>query len=163
MRYEMQCSYLLGPLNSNGNESSAAVADNSHRNGFVPSLFMPFICYFKSLHTFLDGADFAAVVEEGCPLAYILLLPLAPDLAGRNKAHCTRNIAGMKAPLSRGPQRRLCLGELYPSVLSTGVLSLAFLAHVFFLHLITFVLLQELRVEQWVALTPELNEFVAQL
>lgn len=67
MRYEMQCSYLLGPLNSNGNESSAAVVDNSHGNGFIPLLFMPFICYFKSLHTFLDGADFAAVVEEGCP------------------------------------------------------------------------------------------------
>lgn len=67
MRYEMQCSYLSGPFNSSGNESSAAVADSRHRNGFIPSLFMSFICYFKSLHTFLDGADFAAVVEEGRP------------------------------------------------------------------------------------------------
>lgn len=66
MRYEMQCSYLSGPFNSSGNESSAAVADSRHRNGFIPSLFMSF-CYFKSLHTFLDGADFAAVVEEGRP------------------------------------------------------------------------------------------------
>lgn len=132
-------------------------------DSFLHFLCLLFAIYFKSLHTFLDGADFVAVVEEGCPLACILLLPLAPDLAGRNKAHCTRNIAGMKAPLSRGPQRRLCLGELYPSVLSTGFHSLAFLVHVFFLHLVTFVLLQELRVEQWVALTPELNEFVAQL
>lgn len=67
MRYEMQCSYLLWPLNSNSNESSAAVADNGHRNGFLPSLLTLFICYFKPLHAFLDGADFAAVVEEGCP------------------------------------------------------------------------------------------------
>lgn len=78
----------------------------------------------------------------------ILLLPLVPDLADRNKAHCTKNIAEMKALLSRGPQGRLCSGELCPSVLSTGILSLAFLVHVFFLHLITFLLLQERRVEQ---------------
>lgn len=39
-----------------------------------------------------------------------LTCSLAPDLADRNKAHCKRNIAGMKAPLSRGPQRRLCFG-----------------------------------------------------
>lgn len=77
-----------------------------------------------------------------------LPLPLVPDLADRNKAHCTRNIAEVKALLSRGLQRRLCSGELYPSVLSTGIFSLAFLVHVFFLHLIIFILLQDLRVEQ---------------
>lgn len=39
MRYEMRRSYLLGPLNSNGNESSAAVLDK--RDGLILSLLFP--------------------------------------------------------------------------------------------------------------------------
>lgn len=40
MLYVVQYSYLLGPFNSNVNESSAAVLDNSHGNEFI--LILPF-------------------------------------------------------------------------------------------------------------------------
>lgn len=85
---EMQCSFLLGPLNSNGNEFSAAVADNSHMNGFIPSLLMSFICFFRFLHTFsmeqtlLLLRKVALTFSLACKEAVcILLLLLVPDLS----------------------------------------------------------------------------------
>lgn len=92
----------------------------------------------------------------------ILWLPLVPDLADRNKTHCTRNIAEVKAPLSKRFTEKAVFGGVVSLCPKHQHLQPGF-PGTSFLHLITFILLQELRVEQQVALTPEPNEFVAQL
>lgn len=71
MRYEMRRSYLLGPFNSNGNESSAAVPDK--RDGLILSLLFllfatsdPFILFLMEQTSLL----FLRKVALTLPFAY---------------------------------------------------------------------------------------------
>lgn len=61
----MQRSYLLGPFNSNGNESSAAVLDK--RDGLVLSLLFLLFATSDPFILFPNGTDFVVVPEESCP------------------------------------------------------------------------------------------------